>query len=132
MRPQPLIAVHDVEASSRWYRKLFAADSGHGGTEYERIERNGEFFLQIHAWGAHEHPPLREAGTTPVGHGVLLWFQVDDFDAALKRARALKPRFIDEVLFNENAQQRESWFYDPDGYVVVLAGMPGDTGKQLA
>lgn len=130
MRPQPLIAVRDVEASSRWYQKLLGCTSGHGGPEYERLMQGDDFILQLHAWGAHEHPPLKAAGTTPVGHGVLLWFAVDDFDAALKRARGLKPKFIDEELLNTNANQRESWFYDPDGYVVVLAGMPGDVGKR--
>ena len=130
MRPQPLIAVRDVEASSRWYQMLLDCTSGHGGPEYERLMRGDDFIMQLHAWGAHEHPPLQARGTTPLGHGVLLWFAVDDFDAALKRARSLKPTFLDEELINTNANQRESWFHDPDGYVVVLAGPPGDIGKR--
>jgi hypothetical protein len=32
MRPQPLIAVTDVEASSRWYQRLLGCQSAHGGT----------------------------------------------------------------------------------------------------
>ena len=35
MRPQPLIAVSDVENSSRWYQCLLGCASGHGGKEYE-------------------------------------------------------------------------------------------------
>lgn len=35
MKPQPLIAVSDVEASSRWYCELLGAVSGHGGRDYE-------------------------------------------------------------------------------------------------
>jgi hypothetical protein len=35
MRPQPLIAVTDVEASSRWYQRLLGCEGDHGGTEYE-------------------------------------------------------------------------------------------------
>jgi catechol 2,3-dioxygenase-like lactoylglutathione lyase family enzyme len=31
MRVQPLIAVRDVEASSRWYQSLLGCKSGHGG-----------------------------------------------------------------------------------------------------
>ena len=31
MRPQPLIAVLDVEASSRWYQRLLGCQSAHGG-----------------------------------------------------------------------------------------------------
>ena len=33
MKPQPLIAVGNVEASSRWYQRLLGAKSGHGGAE---------------------------------------------------------------------------------------------------
>jgi len=39
MRPQPLIAVTNVEASSRWYQRLLGCRSAHGGTEYERLVR---------------------------------------------------------------------------------------------
>jgi hypothetical protein len=31
MRPQPLICVRDVEASSRWYQQLLGCRSDHGG-----------------------------------------------------------------------------------------------------
>ena len=33
---------------------------------------------------------------------------------------------------NPNAQHREIWLRDPDGYVVVLAGPCGDLGPPLA
>ena len=42
MRPQPLIAVSDVEASSSFYQAILACTSAHGGAEYERLERDGE------------------------------------------------------------------------------------------
>lgn len=32
MRPQPLIAVSDVEASSRWYQKVLGCIGDHGGS----------------------------------------------------------------------------------------------------
>ena len=37
MRPQPLISVPDVEATSRWFRKLLGCASAHGGPVYERL-----------------------------------------------------------------------------------------------
>jgi hypothetical protein len=37
MRPQPLIAVTDVEASSRWHQRLLGCQSAHGGAVYERL-----------------------------------------------------------------------------------------------
>lgn len=49
MRPQPLIAVTDVEASSRWYQRLLGCKSAHGGTEYERLVSNNALILQLHS-----------------------------------------------------------------------------------
>ena len=45
MRPQPLVAVRDVEASSRWYQTLLGCESAHGGPEYERLVANGTLIL---------------------------------------------------------------------------------------
>ncbi|HSZ23199.1 MAG TPA: VOC family protein, partial [Candidatus Sulfotelmatobacter sp.] len=70
------------------------------------------------------HPNLVNADAAPVGHGVLLWFEVADFDAAVERARALQAQVIEEPKVNPNAGHREMWLRDPDGYVVVIAG-PG-------
>ena len=50
MRPQPLIAVSDVEASSRWYQQLLGCRSAHGGTEYERLISGDALILQLHRW----------------------------------------------------------------------------------
>ena len=46
MRPQPLIAVHNVEASSQWYQQLLGCQSAHGGPNYERLVANGALVLQ--------------------------------------------------------------------------------------
>jgi hypothetical protein len=40
MKAQPLIAVSDVERSSRWYQQLLGCQSGHGGNEYEQIVKD--------------------------------------------------------------------------------------------
>ena len=41
------------------------------------------------------------------GNGLLLFFRVDDFDLALKRARALVGQFEEEAHVNPNTQTRE-------------------------
>jgi predicted enzyme related to lactoylglutathione lyase len=80
-RSQTLIAVRDVEASSRWYQELLGLVSDHGGPHYERLLADGTLVLQLHHWDTeHHHGPIgdREAGP---GNGVLLWFgDVTDFD----------------------------------------------------
>jgi catechol 2,3-dioxygenase-like lactoylglutathione lyase family enzyme len=127
MQPQPLIAVRDVEASSRWYQELLGCKSGHGGTEYDRlVDHAGTLILQLHKWDAHEHPHLGDPTTKPYGNGVLLWFQIDDFAAAVARARASSVEILEGPQVNPNANHREIWLRDPDGYVVVLASAYGD------
>lgn len=128
MHSQPLIAVRNVEASSRWYQKLLACDSGHGGQEYEQLIHSGRLILQLHHWDAHEHPHLGDPELKPYGNGVLLWFQIDDFDAAVDRVHALGAEFLEPPHINNNANHRECWLHDLDGYVVVLAGSSGDLG----
>ncbi len=125
---QTLIAVRDVEASSRWYQALLGVRSGHGGPDYERlVGPDGDFFMQLHAWDVEDHPNLRDAHSAPVGHGVLLWFRVDDFEAVVANARDLGAPVVQDVFVNDNAMQREIWIQDPDGYVVVIAGVEGTT-----
>src|ERR1700756_4005404 len=54
---QPLIAVRDVRASSRWYADLLGADAlpDHPHRDvYDRIWRAGRLLLQLHAWDAEE------------------------------------------------------------------------------
>jgi hypothetical protein len=51
MRVQPLIAVRDAAATSRWYQTLLRCESGHGGSEYEWLVKDGELILQLHALG---------------------------------------------------------------------------------
>ena len=125
--PQPLIAVGDVEASSRWYCRLLGCRSGHGGADYERLMSGERVILQLHRWDAHDHPHMGNPASRPYGNGVLLWFQTDSFDAAVDRARALDAEVLEEPHVNPNANHRECWLRDPDGYVVVLAGAYGDT-----
>jgi len=128
MLPQPLIAVSDVERSSRWYQKLLDCQGGHGGQQYEQLMLDGRMLMQLHKWGDHDHPNLGNPDEAAHGYGVLLWFETPHFDEAVARARALKAEIVEEPHFNNNARHREIWVRDPDGYVVVLASPYGDTG----
>jgi catechol 2,3-dioxygenase-like lactoylglutathione lyase family enzyme len=130
VQSQPLIAVRDVRASSRWYAALLDADGlpEHPHRDlYERISRSDHLLLQLHAWDKEEHPNLIHADAAPVGHGVLLWFQVNDFDGAVDRARRLGARIVEEPHVNPAPKHREMWLLDPDGYVVVLASPDGES-----
>jgi catechol 2,3-dioxygenase-like lactoylglutathione lyase family enzyme len=130
VRPQPLIAVRSVRASSRWYRQLLQAEAlpehEHRDT-YDRVLWDGQVVLQLHAWDEESHPNLGSRGAVPPGHGVILWFEVNNFDAAVRRARSLKAEIVEEPHVNVQAQHKEIWIRDPDGFVVVLAGPEGET-----
>lgn len=135
VRAQPLINCRDVQTSSRWYQRLLSCVGGHGGTEYERLwdpklhtSKWGSdgLILQLHAWEVdHHHGPMGDPSRA-VGNGMLLWFEVDDFDAAVARACDLEAPILLDVHRNPNANHRELWIRDPDGYTVVLASRDGE------
>lgn len=131
MRPQPLICVRDVEATSRWYQRLLDCQSAHGGPEYERLTHRGSLILQLHAWDvAHDHGPIGDPQVRPYGNGVLLWFELHDFHAAVRRAEVMgaevvRPTHRNPPSGDGGPNHWECWIRDPDGYTVVLASPDG-------
>jgi predicted enzyme related to lactoylglutathione lyase len=120
--PQPLITLDDVDAGSRWFCAVLGVTSGHGGSEYEMLMDGDELVAQLHHWDAHEHQHLGERADPSRGNGVLLWFAVDDFDAAMERVTEAAAEILEGPFLNAGARQREVWLRGPDGYVVVIAG----------
>jgi catechol 2,3-dioxygenase-like lactoylglutathione lyase family enzyme len=120
--PQPLVVVRDVLASSRFYQQVLGAESGHGGDEYEQIVRDGEILLQLHRVDVEDHHGPLADPDQPFGNGVLLWFEVADFENTVERVRATGAPIVTDVHTNPRARQQEIWVRDPDGYTVVLAG----------
>jgi predicted enzyme related to lactoylglutathione lyase len=138
-RSQTLIAVRDVEASSRWYQQLLGLRSDHGGPEYERLLADGELVLQLHNFGTeHHHGPVGDEEAA-VGNGVLLWFgDTSDFDGVVTRAAGLKTTVVRPTHRNPPEGQgngpghREIWLRDPDGYTVVVASPDGEAYESPA
>lgn len=131
VRPQPLICASDVEASSRWYQYLLGCRSDHGGPNYERLKIGGNLVLQLHSFREeHHHGPIGDPNDMPYGNGVLLWFEVDDFDAAVARVAELKaevilPKHRNPPEGDGGPNHWEIWLRDPDGYKVVLVSPDG-------
>ena len=76
--------------------------------------------LQLHRWDAeHDHGPLGDPDRRPYGNGVVLWFELDDFEAAARRASTLKVTTLRDRRLSENGNW-ELWLRDPEGYTVVL------------
>ena len=133
VRPQPLISSTDVEASSRWYQRLLGCTSDHGGPDYERLTIDGRLILQLHHFEVeHDHGRIGDIDDRPYGNGVLLWFETDDFDAAVARATEMRAEVVMPPHRNPpegepgGPAHREIWLRDPDGYQVVLASPDGE------
>ena len=118
-----IIGVGDVPASFKWYQSLLGQRrTSPAHDDFGQIvDTDGTVLLCLHQWGAHEHPSLRSPEEVSPGNGLLLFFRVDDFDMALKRARALVGRFEEEPNVNPNTQTREFSLRDPDGYYVTIS-----------
>jgi catechol 2,3-dioxygenase-like lactoylglutathione lyase family enzyme len=87
------------------------------------VDSDGTVLLCLHEWGAHEHPSLSDPDHAEPGNGLLLFFRVDDFDAALLRARALVSPLEEEPHLNPSTGTREFALRDPDGYYVMVSAL---------
>jgi hypothetical protein len=74
-------------------------------------------------WGVEDHPSLKSPHDGTPGNGLLLFFRVDDYEMALRRARALVARFEEEPHVNPNTRTKEFSLRDPDGYYVTVSAL---------
>ena len=122
-RTWTIIGVSNVPTSFKWYQSLFGQPDTRPAHSYfgQILDSDGTVLLCLHEWGAHDHPSLMSRDTATPGNGLLLFFRVDDFDMALKRARALVARFEEEPHENPNTRTPEFSLRDPDGYYVTIS-----------
>ncbi len=125
-RTWTIIGVNDVAGSFRWYQSLFGlAQTRPAHDDFGQVrDTDGTVLLCLHAWGAHGHPSLLAPERGAPGNGLLLFFLVDDFAAALPRARALAHRLEEEPHLNPNTATMEFSLRDPDGYHVTISALP--------
>jgi catechol 2,3-dioxygenase-like lactoylglutathione lyase family enzyme len=124
-RTWTMIGVGDVAASCEWYQSLLGLPQTAPAHDYfgQILDTDGTILLCLHSWGAHEHPTLTSADRAEPGNGLILFFRVDDFDLALKRARALGTRLEEEPNVNPNTKTMEFALRDPDGYYVMISAL---------
>src|SRR5260370_20159307 len=108
-RTWTIIGVSDVPTSLKGYQSLFGQpETRPGHADFGQIlDSDGTVLLCLHQWGAHEHPSLMSRDEATPGNGLLLFFRVDGFDMALKRARALVARLEEEPHANPNTRTQE-------------------------
>ncbi len=124
-RTWTIIGVGDVPNSFKWYQALFGQpETLPAHDDFGQIvDSDGTVLLCLHQWGAHEHPSLVSPDHAQPGNGLLLFIRVDDFDMALRRARALAARFEDEPNVNPSTGTMEFSLRDPDGYYVTISAL---------
>ncbi len=122
-RTWTIIGVRDVAASFRWYQSLLGLAETAPAHDYfgQILDTDGTVLLCLHEWGAHDHPTLTSPDNATPGNGLLLFFRVDDFDMALKRARALAARLEEEPKVNSATGTMEFALRDRDGYYVMMS-----------
>lgn len=117
----PIIAVKDVEASSKWYHDVFGFKRLHGeqGSFAVLVSDNEETWLCLHEWGGHHHPTMTDPIITP-GNGLILHFKTDDLDAVRQNITAIGSFAEDEIHINPNSLKKEFSLRDPDGYYLTV------------
>ena len=124
-RTWTIIGVSGVPGSLKWYQSLFGQpETPPARDDFGQIvDTDGTVLLCLHQWGAHGHPSLMSPDEASPGNGLLLFFRVDDYERALKRARTLVARLEEEPHVNPNTQTMEFSLRDPDGYYVTISAL---------
>jgi len=116
----PIIAVKDVEASSKWYQLIFGCKRTHGGNEFAvLVSENDEILICLHKWGEHEHPTMTNPNITP-GNGLILYIKTENMDGIRQNIKKLDYPVEVDIHLNPNSTKKEFSLRDPDGYYLTI------------
>ena len=122
IKNDPIIAVKDVDASTKWYQALFDCNRshGHGGDKFETLtDTDGSVLLCLHAWEVDQHPTMMDASITP-GNGVILYFHTDNLELIRDNAEKLDAVIEEDIHCNPNSGKEEFSIRDLDGYYITI------------
>ena len=120
-RLDPIIAVKNIEASSKWYEKIFGLRNEHGGGHFSvLISEDNEITLCLHKWEEDNHPTMMNPAIAP-GNGLLLYLRTDDMNNIYQRALEAGSVIEEDIHLNPNSLKREFSFRDPDGYYLTVS-----------
>ena len=122
-RTWTIIGVSNVARSFKWYQTLFGQLPERPAHPHfgQLVDSDGTVLLCLHQWGVEHHPSLFSPDAVIPGNGLLLFFRVDDYERALRRARKLGVHLDDEPHVNPNTHTKEFSLRDPDGYYVTIS-----------
>lgn len=116
----PIIAVRDIEASSKWYQKIFGFRNNHGGDHFSvLVSDDDEIILCLHKWEEHNHPTMTNPSITP-GNGLLLYFRTENMNNVYQNLLKAGCAIQEDIHLNQNSLRKEFSFRDPDGYFLTV------------
>lgn len=117
----PIIAVKDVNESSKWYQSVFGCKRTHGGNNFAvLVDENNEVLICLHKWGAHEHPTMKNPNITS-GNGLILFYKTDNLDIIRTNIEKMNYPLEEEIHVNPNSTKKEFSLRDPDGYYLTIS-----------
>lgn len=117
----PIIAVKDIETSSRWYQSVFGCRSLHGGGHfYVLVDENDEVLICLHPWGEHQHPTMQDQSIT-TGNGLILYFRTENMDGIRQNVDKMGAVIAEDIHLNPNSSRKEFSLRDPDGYYLTIS-----------
>ena len=120
MKLDPIIAVKDVDATSKWYQAIFDCTSKHGGNEFDiLVTENNDVLLCLHKWGEHSHPTMTDQRVPP-GNGLILYFRTENMNAIRQNVEKMDWEVAEEIHLNPNSRRREFSLRDPEGYYLTI------------
>lgn len=120
MKTDPIIAVKDVEISSKWYQSVFGCKSMHGGRAFDiLISEKDEVLICLHKWGEHMHPTL-ENHDIPAGNGLILYFRTENMKGIRQNVKKINYPVEEDIHLNLNSMKMEFSLRDPDGYYLIV------------
>ena len=118
LKLDPILAVHDLQASAEWYRSVFNCQST-GVHLINLVTDAGEVLLCLHPWGEHGHPSLQNPKQGS-GNGLLLYFRTVNLEAIRKNVAAIKHPIDEDIHLNPHSGCREFSLRDLDGYFLTI------------
>jgi catechol 2,3-dioxygenase-like lactoylglutathione lyase family enzyme len=119
-RLDPIIAVKDIDASSKWYQKIFGFRNNHDSNHFiVLVSDDNEIILCLHPWGAHEHPTMTNPNIAP-GNGLILYFRTENMNFIYENAIRAGCAIEEDIHLNTNSRRKEFSFRDPDGYFLTV------------
>lgn len=116
----PIIAVKDVETSSKWYQTIFGCKSMHGGDEFDiLVNDETEILCCLRKWGEPTYPTMINSDITP-GNGLILYFRTANLKLVYQNVIDTGWQVEQNIHINKNTKRQEFSIRDPDGYFLTI------------